>query len=128
MRVLLDTHILLWAASLSGRLPATLRDLMAQPDTELIFSAASIWEVSIKYSQRRPDFDAIPGSLRSGLLAAGYIELPVLGEHALAVAHLPMIHRDPFDRMLLAQAMVEGIELFTVDEQLARYPGPIRIF
>lgn len=128
MRVLLDTHILLWTASQSARLPAALREVMAQPDAELMFSTASIWEVSIKYSQRRSDFDANPVALRSGLLAVGYVELPVLGEHTLTVAHLPMIHRDPFDRMLLAQAMVEGIELFTVDTQLARYPGPIRVF
>ena len=128
MRVLLDTHILLWAASQSVRLPAALHEVMALPETELVFSTASIWEVSIKYSQHRSDFHANPVDLRSGLLAAGYLELPVLGEHALAVAHLPMIHRDPFDRMLLAQAMVEGIELFTVDEQIAGYPGPVRVF
>lgn len=101
---------------------------MAQPDSELLFSAASILEVAIKYSQQRADFTVAPGELRGGLLGAGYIELPVQGEHAVAVAGLPGIHKDPFDRLLIAQAIVEGVELLTVDAQLAAYPGPVRLF
>jgi len=128
MRVLLDTHILLWTAIIPRKLPSELRKLLDTPGVELMFSTVSIWEVAIKQSQRRPDFQADPVALRNGLIARGRIELRVSGEHAVAVAGLPMIHRDPFDRMLLAQAMVEGAELLTVDADLARYPGPIRAF
>lgn len=127
-RYFLDTHVLLWTASQNARLPTALRGLMALPDSELIFSTASIWEVAIKHARQRSDFTADPVVLRRGLLGAGYVELPVLGEHAVAVATLPRVHKDPFDRLLVAQAIVENIELLTVDAQLARYPGPIRVF
>lgn len=125
---LLDTHILLWAATRNPRLPSRVRDAILQPEAELIFSAASIWEIAIKQSQGRRDFNFDTADLRSGLQDAGYVELPILGAHGVAVAALPMIHRDPFDRMLLAQAIVEGLELWTVDSELVRYPGPIRVF
>jgi PIN domain nuclease of toxin-antitoxin system len=128
MRVLLDTHILLWTAIIPRKLPAALRELLASPELEVMFSAASIWEVAIKQSQRRADFEADPAVLRHGLIARGRIELPITGEHAVAVLNLPIIHRDPFDRILLAQAIAEGVELLTVDAELARYPGPIRAF
>jgi PIN domain nuclease of toxin-antitoxin system len=128
IRLLLDTHLLLWTASQSARVPAALRAIMTDAETELVFSTASVWEVAIKHSQQRDDFSANPGVLRRGLLDNGYVELPVLGEHAIAVATLPWIHRDPFDRLLVAQAIVEGIDFATVDAQLARYPGPIRLF
>lgn len=128
MRGLLDTHILLWKAILPVRLPVELRQAMDDPGNEFLFSTASIWEVAIKQSLGRADFDADPRELRRGLLADGYVELPVLGEHAVAVLGLPPIHKDPFDRMLVAQATVEGVELLTVDARLARYPAPIRVF
>lgn len=127
-RVLLDTHVLLWAQNLPERLPAALYELMALPETELLFSAASVWEVAIKHSQRRLDFETDPSLLRLRLLESGYTELPISGPHAVAVAGLPWIHKDPFDRLLVAQAIVEGVDLLTVDRQLARYPGPIRVF
>lgn len=127
-RVLLDTHIVLWSQNERERLPQPVDALMALPETELIFSVASLWEISIKQSQGRMDFNVDPAGLRNTLLKAGYIELPVRGEHTIAVASLPWIHRDPFDRMLLAQAIVEGIELVTVDADLLQYLGPIRRF
>lgn len=125
---LLDTHLLLWAATQDSRLPASVREAILQPEAELTFSVASIWEIAIKQSQGRRDFAFDPAELRTGLLDAGYVELPVFGAHSVAVASLPMIHRDPFDRMLLAQAIAEELELWTVDKDLARYPGPIRVF
>ena len=127
-RVLLDTHLLLWAKAVPIRLPEAARQLITDPDTDLLFSTASIWEIAIKQSQRREDFRVDSAVLRNKLLDTGYAELPVLGEHAVVTATLPPIHKDPFDRMLVAQAIVEGIELLTVDEQLGRYPGPIRVF
>lgn len=128
MHVLLDTHLLIWVSYMPERLPDGVRRIVLDPAQEPRFSVASIWEIAIKLAQNRKDFDFDPNALRKGLLEADYTELPVLGEHALAVATLPLIHKDPFDRMLVAQAIVEGIELLTVDEQLARYPGPIRVF
>ncbi len=127
-KVLLDTHLLLWVSHLPERLPDGVRRIVLDPDAELHFSVVSIWEIAIKHAQKRGDFDFDPGALRDGLLDAGYVELPVLGEHALAAASLPLIHRDPFDRMLVAQANSENLRLLTVDAQLARYPGPIRVF
>ena len=128
MRVLLDTHLLLWAKAFPARLPEAARQLIIDPDTDVLFSAASIWEIAIKQSQRREDFRVDAAVLRGKLLDTDYTELPVLGEHAVATATLPLIHKDPFDRLLVGQAIVERVELLTVDEQLARYPGPIRVF
>ena len=127
-RLLLDTHVLLWSAGNRGKLPTEVLDLVEDPEVEALFSAASILEIAIKHSLGRDDFRVEPGTLRRRLLEEGYVELPVLGEHAVAVATLPSIHKDPFDRILVAQAIVEGVELLTVDAQLARYPGPIRVF
>lgn len=126
MKLLLDTQLLLWAASEPARLKVATRRLLEDPRHELLFSAASIWEVSIKASLGRDDFDADPRVLRRGLLDNGYAELPVTGAHAAAVLDLPPHHRDPFDRLLVAQAQVEGITLLTADATVARYPGPIR--
>lgn len=125
---LLDTHLLLWAATRSPKLPTAVRETILKPEAALTFSVVSIWEIATKQSQGRRDFVFDPRDLRAGLLGTGYSELPVLGTHGVAVATIPMLHRDPFDRMLLAQALVEGLELWTVDTQLARYPGPIRVF
>lgn len=93
---------------------------------ELLFSAASIWEIAIKRGLGRSDFRVDPALLRRGLLENGYDELPINGRHALGVNRLPDLHRDPFDRMLVAQAVEEGVLLLTSDAQVARYPGPIR--
>jgi PIN domain nuclease of toxin-antitoxin system len=126
VKLLLDTHVLLWAASSPERLSADARGLIEANDNALLFSAASVWEVVIKCGLGRDDFRVNPRLLRRGLLENGYSELPIASEHAVAVGGLPPIHRDPFDRMLVAQATIEGITLLTSDATVARYPGPIR--
>lgn len=127
MRVLLDTHVLLWAAGVPERLTRETRDLIENPETELVFSAASLWEVAIKSGLGRDDFRVDPRLLRRGLLENDYTELPVASLHAVALDSLPRMHKDPFDHMLIAQAQVEGITLLTADPTVARYPGPIRL-
>ena len=127
MSFLLDTHVLLWAAGVPDRLSADARTLIENPATELIYSVASLWEVAIKNELGRADFSVDPSLLRRGLLENGYTELAVIGAHAVAVHGLPPIHKDPFDRLLVAQALIEGVTLVTVDEVVGRYPGPIRV-
>ncbi len=127
MRFLLDTQVLLWAAGVPERLPNDVRDLIEDSGTELVFSPASIWEVAIKNGLGRKDFRVDPRLLRRGLLENGYFELAVTGEHAARVDILPPIHEDPFDRILVTQALIEGITLLTADPLVARYPGPIRM-
>lgn len=126
MKLLLDTQILRWAAGQPERLSAAARKQLGNSGNELIFSAASIWEITINKSLGRDDFRVEPRLLRRGLLGNGYTELPVTSEHAVSVDSLPALHKDPFDRILLAQALAEGITLLTADAQLARYPGPVR--
>lgn len=125
MTLLLDTHILLWSAILPGKLPAAARTLIDN-SPEVWFSVTSIWEVAIKLSTGRLDFDVDSRTLRRGLLENGWRELAVSGEHAVAVMDLPPLHKDPFDRMLLAQAHVEGLTLLTSDELVAQYPGRVQ--
>lgn len=126
MKLLLDTQLLLWAAGQPERLSAPTRKLLNDPRNELLFSAASLWEIAIKSSLGREDFRVDPRLLRRGLLDNGYIELAVTSEHAVSINGLPPLHKDPFDRLLLAQALTEGITLLTGDTRLARYPGPVR--
>jgi PIN domain nuclease of toxin-antitoxin system len=126
VKLLLDTHLLLWAAGDPDRLPAAAIRLIEDPANELIFSAASIWEIAIKRQLGRSDFRVDPRLLRRGLRDNGYLELPVTSEHALATDTLPPHHKDPFDRILIAQATVEGMALLTVDPVVARYRGPVR--
>lgn len=126
MKLLLDTHLLLWAAAQPERLSSAVRVLLENPEHELFFSAASVWEVAIKAGLGRTDFQVEPSVLRRGLLDNGYGELAVASEHAVAVTALPALHKDPFDRMLVAQAGLEGITLLTSDPWVAQYPGPIR--
>ncbi len=126
MKLLLDTQVLLWAAANSRRLTSGARRLLNDPANALCFSAASLWEITIKHSLGRTDFRVEPRVLRRGLLDNGYTELPITSQHTVSVEGLPDIHRDPFDRLLLAQALTEGITLVTGDKVLASYPGPIR--
>ena len=126
MKLLLDTHVLLWAAGTPDQLPPDARTLLENPDNELVFSAASLWEITIKRSVGRTDFQVDARVLRRGLLDNGYLELPITSEHAVFIDSLPSIHKDPFDRILVAQATVEGITLLTADALVAQYPGPIR--
>ena len=126
MKLLLDTHLLLWAAGQPEQLPAAARALLEDPQHELLFSSASLWEIAIKRGLGREDFKVDPRLLRRALLDNGYSELPITSEHAVAVDGLPAIHKDPFDRILVAQSTVEGVALLTADPMVARYPGPIR--
>jgi len=125
MNLLLDTHLLLWAAGEPDRLSVRARSLMEDQDNALVFSAASLWEITIKAGLGRADFQIDPHLLRRGLIENGYEELPVTGQHALAVGQLPDVHRDPFDRILVAQATVEGLLLLTHDPLVQAYPGPV---
>ena len=125
MKLLLDTHLLLWAAGEPDRLSVRARSLMEDQDNALVFSAASLWEVTIKAGLGRADFQIDPHLLRRGLIENGYEELPVTGQHALTVGQLPDVHRDPFDRILVAQATVEWLLLLTHDPLVQAYPGPI---
>ncbi len=126
MKLLLDTHLLLWAAGSPNRLSAEARALVSASENELLFSAASVWEIAIKRGLGREDFRVDVRLLRRGLLDNGYGELPVGSEHAVALDGLPPIHKDPFDRLLVAQALVEGVTLLTSDDRVAQYPGPVR--
>lgn len=127
MKLLLDTHLLLWAAGQPNRLPTAARTLLGERNNELLFSAASLWEVAIKSGLGRDDFRVDPHLLRRGLLDNGYTEIAITGEHAVFVNLLPPIHKDPFDRILIAQATIEGVTLMTSDSIVAKYPGPIRL-
>jgi PIN domain nuclease of toxin-antitoxin system len=126
MRLLLDTHLLLWAAGSPERLSPGARELLDDPQNVPVFSSASLWEVAIKHGLGRRDFRVDARLLRRGLLDNGYEELPITGEHAVALDSLSPIHKDPFDRILIAQSMVEGITLLTADPLIAQYPAPIR--
>jgi PIN domain nuclease of toxin-antitoxin system len=126
VKLLVDTQLVLWAAGDPGKLSAAARDLLGDETHELLFSAASLWEIAIKRTLGRDDFQVEPRVLRRGLLDNGWSELPVTSEHAVSIDTLPPLHKDPFDRLLLAQALCEGILLVTSDALLAEYPGPIR--
>lgn len=127
MNLLLDTHLLLWAAGRDRMMSARADGLIRDPQNTLWFSVASLWEIAIKRALNRPDFRTDAGTMRSGLLANGYRELPIDGRHVLALATLPPLHGDPFDRMLIAQAGAEGMVLLTADRRVADYPGPIEL-
>lgn len=126
MKLLLDTHVLLWAAGEPSKLSKAARAMIDNDQNQLLFSVASLWEVFIKRGLGRKDFDADPTLLRRGLLDHGYDELVIASNHVIAIESLPSIHKDPFDRLLVAQAIEEGVLLLTADSLLCRYPGPIR--
>lgn len=127
MNLLLDTHIILWATTRPAQLSQEARRLLLDEQNTLFFSAASIWEIAIKHGLGKPDFTTDPSVLNRALLDHCYVSLPITGAHALAVTRLPLIHRDPFDRLLIAQATAEGITLLTADQDIAAYPGPIML-
>jgi PIN domain nuclease of toxin-antitoxin system len=126
MTFLLDTQLALWAYFEQKRLSAQARSVIEYRRNKLVFSTASFWEIAIKRGRGKKGFEFDPRVLRRAMLDDGYEELPVLGQHAVEVDILPPIHKDPFDRILIAQAMVEGITLLTADPVIAKYPGPIR--
>lgn len=127
MTWLIDTHLLLWAAIGSPRLPRRAREVLEDEGSRLLFSSASIWEVAVKSGRDRPGFDVDVARLRRGLLENGYAELPITGEHAVLTRSLPRLHADPFDRILVAQAIAEDATLLTGDTALAAYDGPIEL-
>ncbi|WP_116135565.1 type II toxin-antitoxin system VapC family toxin [Trinickia diaoshuihuensis] len=126
MKLLLDTHLLLWAAGRPERLSAAARALIEDEENTLLFSAASLWEITIKSDLRRPDFRVDPRLLRRALVDNGYLELPVTHRHVLALKGLSALHRDPFDRMLVAQSSAEGVALVTADPLVAQYAGLVK--
>jgi PIN domain nuclease of toxin-antitoxin system len=124
VKLLLDTHILIWVAQDSPLLSPKARALIANLDHELYFSAASLWELAIKNSLSRTGSVIDTARLRRQLLLNGYTELPITSAHAMAVENLPPIHRDPFDRLLFAQASTESLQLLTADALLVQYGPP----
>jgi len=127
VRLLIDTHLLLWAAASSSRLSRGARALIEDSANEVYYSAASIWEIAIKSALRRKDFRVDVPALLAALPRMGFVELPVTGAHAARVGQLANIHRDPFDRLLVAQSVVEPLTLLTNDALLARYGDGIRV-
>jgi PIN domain nuclease of toxin-antitoxin system len=124
---LLDTHLVLWAAYEPNRLSAAAKKLMQNREQPLLFSLATLWEVAIKSSLGRPDFSVDVGDLREGLLNSGFLELPIQAAHLCRVATLPWVHRDPFDRLLVAQAITENAQLLTADRTLKGYGRFVRV-
>ena len=127
MRLLLDTHLLLWAMAASRKLPKAVKSQLLDPNNEVYYSAASLWEVAIKHDLRRKDFRIDPDSLLAALRASGFLELPITAAHAVAVTRLPPVHKDPFDRLLVAQGMSEPMVLLTNDAVLAGYGAGVRV-
>jgi PIN domain nuclease of toxin-antitoxin system len=121
MRVLTDTHILLWALLRPARLDAACREVLESPEHQVFFSAVNIWEIAIKRALDRPDFDVEPDAVHRASLETGFRELPISAVHAAAVRHLPPHHRDPFDRLLIAQARTEPLLLLTDDPLFSLY-------
>jgi PIN domain nuclease of toxin-antitoxin system len=126
VKFLLDTQIAIWVLLDHPNLGSEARVILKDPDNQFVFSVTSLWEIAIKRARQRRGSLYDPRVIRRQLLDGGYEELPVLGQHAVEVDALPPIHKDPFDRILIAQAMVEGIILLTADPVIAQYPGSIR--
>jgi PIN domain nuclease of toxin-antitoxin system len=127
MKLLLDTHILLWSANDDVRLTGAAKALLENDSNMLHFSTVSLWEIVIKHSLKRSDFEVNPRTLVRRLLEYGYQELKITHDHALAVLELEPIHKDPFDRLLIVQAASEGITLLTADTTVAKYRGLIQL-
>ena len=125
MKLLIDTQLLLWAAA--DTLPRAARIYFTDTSNVLFFSSASIWEIVIKKGLDRPDFQVDPSALYRGLLDNGYVELSITSHHVLLVADLPPLHKDPFDRILIAQAKAEGIALLSADKTVSRYSHTIYV-
>jgi PIN domain nuclease of toxin-antitoxin system len=125
-RILLDTHLLIWALDEYDRLPGDIRDLLQDPANEVVFSVVSIWEIAIKARLGRTSFAVRPDEIASSALATGFVELPLRWQAAAAIADLPMHHRDPFDRAIVAQAISEPVHLYTADRKLIPYSPLVR--
>jgi PIN domain nuclease of toxin-antitoxin system len=127
MRVLVDTHVLHWAAAEPERLPPSFRERLESPESEVLFSAASIWELAIKMQIGRLALAVAPEEIARTAVERGFDELPVMASHAARVRNLPPHHRDPFDRLLVAQAIHEPARLLTVDRILAKYSDLVEL-
>jgi len=125
MNLLLDTHVALWAITDSPRLPVKARELIVSPKTTLWVSAASVWEIAIKHSLGRGDMPVSAQEALGHFLDSGYRMLPIEPEHAAAISELPAHHADPFDRILIAQALIEPMRLMTHDAMVAKYSDTI---
>jgi PIN domain nuclease of toxin-antitoxin system len=119
MRLLLDTNVVIRAVYEPSRLPAAVADTLREPENAVFFSAAVVWELAIKSSLGKLSYHPEPA--RRGLAARGFVELPITGQHGEETHGLPWLHRDPFDRIMIAQARVESLVLVTTDRQLSRY-------
>jgi PIN domain nuclease of toxin-antitoxin system len=126
MTFLLDTHFVMWIPIEDRRIGRAALRILNDPGNTFVFSAVNLWEIAIKRALKGAAFAYDPRAIRKHMLANGYVELPIEGSHAVAVDALPLIHNDPFDRLLIAQAVVEGITFLTRDRTIGRYPGPIR--
>ena len=127
MVILLDTHILLWALDAPERLSQEVVVQIESPETMVYFSAASIWEIAIKTALGKIDFHYSPEDIAQAAKDTGFIELPVSAAHGAQVAHLPLHHRDPFDRLLIAQVLLMPAQLFTTDSVLLPYSELVRL-
>lgn len=125
MKFLLDTHILFWAAGSPQKIPPKMRAIIEDENHDLYFSVASIWEISIKNKLGRSDFSVDPRTFRIALMENGYLEMPIKGDHALFVYDLPDLHKDPFDRILIAQSSLENMPILTVDQKVIDYGGTV---
>lgn len=127
MRLLLDTHVLLWSIAEPEKISATFRERIESPDNDVFFSAASVWELAIKIHIGRIELSIALDDIVNAALRMGFVELPVTAAHAVGITHLPLHHRDPFDRLLLAQAQYEPVRLLTVDRTLRQYSNLVEI-
>lgn len=127
MRLLVDTHVLLWAVAEPERIPRPFRERIESPDNDVYFSAASIWELAIKMQAGRIELPVGIEEITQAAVDMGFLELPVSAAHASGTAHLPLHHRDPFDRLLVAQALHEPFRLFTVDQTLGEYSDLVEV-
>jgi PIN domain nuclease of toxin-antitoxin system len=125
--LLLDTHVLLWALDAPERLPQDVVAQIESPETTVYFSAASIWEIAIKTALGKVDFQHSPEDIAQAAKDTGFVELPVSAAHAAKVAHLPPHHRDPFDRLLIAQILLLPAQLITADAALVPYSELVRL-
>lgn len=127
MVVLLDTHILLWALDSPQRLPRNFVAQLESPETTVYFSAASIWEIAIKTALGKVDFPYSPEDIAQAAKDTGFVELPISAAHGAKVAHLPPHHRDPFDRLLIAQVLLLPAQLITADAALVPYSELVQL-
>lgn len=121
MRLLVDTHVLLWALAEPEKIPTPVQERLIAPENDVLFSAASIWEIAIKVQVGKLSLPFTPLEVAGAAVAMGFAELAITSEHAAKVYELPPIHRDPFDRLLLSQAMVAPARFLTADRLLTGY-------